>query len=116
MNIIDAATGAKPKGSKRPRRCTPTQQQQHDDEGREADQLVSVPANRQKRKHASSSSAPSGASTSSVATPSSGVPSYSSAENKRRDSIKCGLEELQRVLPHVGTPEEEKVGAKKNEI
>ncbi len=31
------------------------------------------------------------------------------AENKRRDSIKYGLEELQRILPHVGTPEEEKV-------
>lgn len=34
---------------------------------------------------------------------------FNSAENKRRDSIKYGLEELQRVLPHIGTPEEEKV-------
>lgn len=32
-----------------------------------------------------------------------------SAENKRRDSIKCGLDDLQRMLPHIGTPEEEKV-------
>ncbi len=31
------------------------------------------------------------------------------AENKRRDCIKNGLEELQRNLPHIGTPEEEKV-------
>ena len=30
-------------------------------------------------------------------------------ENKRRDSIKFGLEELQRVLPHIKRPEEEKV-------
>ena len=35
--------------------------------------------------------------------------SVNSAENKRRDCIKYGLEELQRALPHVGTPEEEKV-------
>eukprot|EP00095_Tigriopus_kingsejongensis_P008103 maker-scaffold590_size129399-snap-gene-0.36 protein:Tk08103 transcript:maker-scaffold590_size129399-snap-gene-0.36-mRNA-1 annotation:"hypothetical protein CAPTEDRAFT_219042" len=32
-----------------------------------------------------------------------------SAENKRRDSIKCGLEDLQRMLPHIGKPEEEKM-------
>ncbi|TRY61611.1 hypothetical protein TCAL_03204 [Tigriopus californicus] len=32
-----------------------------------------------------------------------------SAENKRRDSIKCGLDDLQRMLPHIGTPEEEKI-------
>jgi hypothetical protein len=32
-----------------------------------------------------------------------------SSESKRRDSIKSGLEELQRTLPQFGTPEEEKV-------
>ena len=32
-----------------------------------------------------------------------------SAENKRRDSIKTGLEDLQRMLPHVGKPEDERV-------
>lgn len=31
------------------------------------------------------------------------------SETKRRDSIKCGLEDLQRALPQFGTPEEEKV-------
>lgn len=36
-----------------------------------------------------------------------GCASYS--DNKRRDNIKFGLEELQRVLPNFGTPEEEKV-------
>lgn len=30
-------------------------------------------------------------------------------ESKRRDSIKSGLEELQRILPHFGPPEEEKI-------
>nr|APH81344.1 ChREBP2 [Paracyclopina nana] len=32
-----------------------------------------------------------------------------SSESKRRDSIKCGLEDLQRALPQFGTPEEEKI-------
>ena len=32
-----------------------------------------------------------------------------SSETKRRDSIKSGLEELQRVLPQFGSPEEEKI-------
>ena len=32
-----------------------------------------------------------------------------SSESKRRDSIKSGLEDLQRALPQFGTPEEEKV-------
>lgn len=32
-----------------------------------------------------------------------------STESKRRDSIKSGLDELQRALPQFGTPEEEKV-------
>lgn len=32
-----------------------------------------------------------------------------SSESKRRDSIKSGLEELQRTLPQFGTPEEEKI-------
>ena len=31
------------------------------------------------------------------------------SETKRRDTIKVGLEDLQRVLPQFGTPEEEKV-------
>ncbi len=31
------------------------------------------------------------------------------AENKRRDCIKSGLESLQRALPNLGRPEEEKV-------
>ncbi|XP_040569196.1 uncharacterized protein [Lepeophtheirus salmonis] len=35
--------------------------------------------------------------------------SHSSTENRRRDSIKQGLDELQRVLPHLGSPEEEKI-------
>lgn len=34
---------------------------------------------------------------------------FSTTESKRRDSIKCGLEELQRVLPQFGSPEEEKI-------
>jgi len=38
---------------------------------------------------------------------SSGNPGNS--ESKRRDSIKSGLEELQRTLPQFGTPEEEKI-------
>jgi len=32
-----------------------------------------------------------------------------SSETKRRDTIKVGLEDLQRVLPQFGTPEEEKI-------
>ena len=71
----------KAKPSKRSRRATPTQQREQDDEDRD-----DGASSRQRRK-----------------------PAFNSAENKRRDSIKYGLEELQRVLPHVGTPEQEKV-------
>ena len=48
-----------------------------------------------------------GLSAANLAGTSSGIPG--SSESKRRDSIKSGLEELQRTLPQFGTPEEEKV-------
>lgn len=41
--------------------------------------------------------------------PSSIVAGTSSSESKRRDIIKFGLDELQRVLPHIGKPGDEKV-------
>ena len=34
-----------------------------------------------------------------------------SAAAKRKDPLKAGLDTLQRALPHVGAPEEEKVGS-----
>ena len=82
----------KPKASKRSRTNSPNRDDHYD--------LSDGASSRQRRK---SSSSGGGGDKSTTMT------SMSSSETKRRDSIKNGLEELQRALPQFGSPEEEKI-------
>ena len=82
----------KPKASKRSRTNSPNRDDHYD--------LSDGASSRQRRK---SSSSGGGGNQSTTMT------SMSSSETKRRDSIKNGLEELQRALPQFGSPEEEKI-------
>ena len=76
---------------------------------REEDILSDGASSRIRRKSNASQAnlAATGSSSANLTASSSGNPG--SSESKRRDSIKSGLEELQRTLPQFGTPEEEKV-------
>ena len=76
---------------------------------REEDILSDGASSRIRRKSNASQAnlAATGSSSANLSASSSGNPG--SSESKRRDSIKSGLEELQRTLPQFGTPEEEKV-------
>ena len=83
-----SSSGAKSKASKRSRTNSPNH-------GEDNGSMGDGASSRQRRKsNSSTTNAPA-------------VPT--SSESKRRDSIKYGLEELQRALPQFGTPEEEKV-------
>ena len=46
-----------------------------------------------------------------VVTDSGAVTDGGGSAAKRKDPLKAGLDTLQRALPHVGSPEEEKVGS-----
>jgi len=81
----------KPKASKRSRTNSPNRDDHYD--------LSDGASSRQRRKSSSSGGGDKSTTTTST----------SSSETKRRDSIKNGLEELQRVLPQFGSPEEEKI-------
>jgi len=76
---------------------------------REEDILSDGASSRIRRKSNASQAnlAATGSSSANLTATSSGNPG--SSESKRRDSIKSGLEELQRTLPQFGTPEEEKI-------
>ena len=89
--------GTKAKASKRSRTNSPL--------NREEENLSDGASSRIRRKsNPSQVASPAGAGASTSGNGNSG-----SSESKRRDSIKYGLEELQRALPQFGTPEEEKV-------
>ena len=84
----------KPKASKRSRTNSPNRDDHYD--------LSDGASSRQRRKSSSSGGGGGGDKSTTMT-------SMSSSETKRRDSIKNGLEELQRALPQFGSPEEEKI-------
>ena len=86
-----SASDHKPKASKRSRTNSPNRDDHYD--------LSDGASSRQRRKSSSSGGGDKSTTTTST----------SSSETKRRDSIKNGLEELQRALPQFGSPEEEKI-------